>query len=82
MQNSLIETSGRMTGNSTRLIDFYIQKLFTEKEIQVQDHYPEKKAHKLLFVRILKRLEFEHNLSKRQEQFEIDKLKLTIKFKN
>lgn len=82
MQDSLIETNGRMTGNSTRRIDFYIQKLFTEKEVKIQDHYPDKKADKYLFNRVLNRLEFEHNLSKRKEQFEINKLKLTIKFKN
>lgn len=55
----------RQIGESTRLVDKYIQDIFT-KPIGtvhiVRDHYPDDKAHKLLFDRICRRLATEHGL--------------------
>lgn len=72
MKNGKIELNGlgitvqRMTGNSTRQIDNYIQTLFEYGSIIVEDHWEEgtnSKANGELTRRILRRLEIEHRLS-------------------
>lgn len=50
----------RGTGRTTRLIDRYIQELFTEGYIIVKDHYNSLDADRFLTERILKRLKSEH----------------------
>lgn len=50
----------RRIGNSTRLIDQYVQELFTKGEIQVFDHFDTQESHESLFKRVLNRLGFEH----------------------
>ena len=65
----------RMIGNTTRLVDYYIQLLFTKKEITVRDHHDNNAAHLELFNRIINRMESEHGRLK----LEIHKSNLTIK---
>lgn len=73
----------RMAGNSTRLIDFYIQKLFEVantrsniRYIKIEDHYDHFRSHDLLFVKVARRLDFEHpNL---KDKLKFDKSKRTI----
>jgi hypothetical protein len=59
-------TVKRRSGNSTRLIDNAIQIIFSGKVCVVQDHYQHgeiKMINKLLFDRVIKRLESEHRFS-------------------
>ena len=64
----------RQTGASTRLIDYYIQQLFTTGKAVIQDHYPNPIADQILFDRFVARLVSEH----KQNNFKINKSKLTI----
>jgi len=70
----------RRTGRSTRLIDDYIQRLFTRGYIQVYDHHFTEEARKDLFNRIAKRLELEHNSFYEDKLFKFDKEYLSITF--
>lgn len=56
------DDSNRSTGRTTRLIDYYIQKLFNNpnKEIEIIDHYDNIKAHIYLTQKMLERLYTEH----------------------
>ena len=56
------EDSNRATGRTTRLVDYYIQKLFNNpnEEIEIIDHYDTIKAHIHLTQMILRRLYEEH----------------------
>lgn len=83
---------GRRKGNSTRLIDYYIQLIFNNIDVGIIIHeeigskIQNKNASKLLFDRVLKRLKSEHNLKqikngKLQSILEIDKVNLIIKIK-
>jgi len=56
---------GRMSGNSTRQIDLAIQLFFTHQIVKIRDHYQwgkSRRANKLLFSRVIKRLHAEHRL--------------------
>jgi hypothetical protein len=67
----------RATGRSTRLIDFYIQQLFTTGKIKVEDHYGlNNYGHESTFERTLRRLQSEHRWA--YDNATIDKRKLTI----
>lgn len=50
----------KQSGRSTRLVDKYIQDLFTDGEVVITDHYDTKASHIFLLHRVLKRLESEH----------------------
>lgn len=53
----------RCSGRTTRLIDDYIQLLFTTEKgstIKVSDHYPSNDAHRRLIDKIMIRLNNEH----------------------
>lgn len=51
----------RRSGNTTKLIDYYVQLLFSEREItDVKDHHDTQVAHDYLFRKIVDRLAFEH----------------------
>ena len=56
------ELTCRATGETTRLIDYYIQELYKNyKEwILVEDHYDSKNSHKILINAIMKRMGIEH----------------------
>lgn len=53
----------RSCGNTTRLVDYYIQELFDNfgKWVIIKDHYKSQMADRLLAQKILARLEFEHS---------------------
>lgn len=53
----------RKSGRTTRLIDDYIQLLFTTEKgslIKVRDHFPSNDAHRMLIDKIVSRLKTEH----------------------
>ena len=53
---------GRMVGNTTRLVDYYIQELFKGGEVRIHDHYGSKQADRDLISRIRQRLTIEHGI--------------------
>lgn len=52
--------TGRMTGNTTRLVDQAIQSFFNGEEVLVKDHYGTRESNLALLARIKKRLVSEH----------------------
>lgn len=50
----------RRCGNTTRLVDQYIQLLFMYGQIHPHDHFHSRESDSLLFRRILDRLHYEH----------------------
>ena len=77
------DTYQRRSGNSTRHIDIAIDLLFKWYKVEVKDHWEygsHRKANEDLFYRILKRLQFEHNLDLliKENKIKIDKDKLTV----
>jgi len=68
---------GHVVGNTTRLVDMYVQHFFTTGMCTVRDHYGTRKAHERTFDLVLRRLEREHNY--RPRNLIINKNKLTIK---
>jgi len=62
--DTLVGFLHRQNGYTTRLVDEYIQLLFTIGKIQVKNHYPTISASQDLISRILNRLQLEHNLTK------------------
>lgn len=54
----------RRSGNTTRLVDYYIQEIFNLKEgdfIEIKDHHEHPEAHRYLLKRIKERFNKEHN---------------------
>ena len=56
-----MEDQLRATGRTSRLVDSYIQELFTNKEIEVRDHFPHRGADKFLLKRIIDRYNNEYD---------------------
>jgi hypothetical protein len=53
----------RKSGRTTRLIDDYIQLLFTTDKgslIKIRDHFPANDAHRMLMDKIIERMKNEH----------------------
>jgi len=73
----------RRIGTSTRLIDSYVQELFTRGKITVKDSVlPEvKNCNIVLFERIQRRLKIEHGRIDGTSMFVFNKKSLTIKIK-
>lgn len=66
---------GRRVGNTTRLVDAYIQKLFLDGKItHITDHYYTSEAHSRLYDLVVRRLKTEHPYSK----FSMDSITRTI----
>lgn len=55
-------SSLRCSGRTTRLIDHYIQELFTTGEAILGDHFDSPEARKCLFSRLANRLSNEHQV--------------------
>jgi len=69
----------RRTGQTTRLADMYIQKLFMEGHIHVVDHHATEGSNDWLFKIICNRLKLEH--SHVLQELNMDRLSLEISFK-
>ena len=67
----------RRSGRSTRLIDEYIQELFTTGRVRVLDHHSSREAHNDLFVRVITRLKVEHGFAGLEARKEIKTFKPT-----
>ena len=73
----------RSCGNSTKQIDLAINLLYNGYKVVVKDHWEggsHRKANEDLFRRILKRLQFEHNLDLliKENKIKINKSEFTI----
>lgn len=77
--DNLTELLYRQNGQTTRLVDEYIQLLFTTGEIHIQDHYPNRQANENLMERILDRLQHEHRMTK--DSLSINRYNFIIKYK-
>lgn len=76
---------GRAVGNTTRQIDFAIQKLFEGYRVKIEDHYCREHhwlADKALFKKVIARLELEHGITENilNKTFDIDFSKLELEF--
>ena len=62
INRGIFDLSVRVTGRTTRLVDEYIQKLYTNRGefVPIIDHYGTRGANELLASKILKRMELEH----------------------
>ena len=77
-RNGYIEHVGRRQGNSTRQIDYAIQKLFDGDTVKVECHASKSmRAKDLLMKRISIRLLREHRIDK--NSLDIDTSKMTMK---
>ena len=76
----------RRTGRTTRLADEYIQQLFEMGKIDVEDHFQGNVyGDQCLFDRIVKRLEYEHGIYKKdciKQRFPIIEIDLNSLYKN
>lgn len=72
-------TKKRRDGNTTKQVDFAIQKLFEGCEVIVRDHYNIPQADRHLMSRILDRIGAEHGTMVNFVEVELNKN--TIKFK-
>jgi len=71
---------GRRVGNSTRLLNYYIEELFAKGEVFIQDHHDYPSSHKDLFNKVLRRLNVEYNFNT-HNCLEINYLSYGIEFK-
>lgn len=70
----------RMSGNTTRLADAYIQDIFNGATVKIRDIPDQQNLHKRLFFIIIRRLELEHGLQSTSSEFTINKHDLTIQW--
>ena len=57
-----IELASRLQGRTTRLIDKFIQEIYQHQGewVTIEDHHPTKQEHRILFDKIMSRMQFEH----------------------
>jgi hypothetical protein len=67
---------GRRMGNTTRLIDSYVQDFFIKGMCITKDHHNTRKSDLRIFDLVLKRLEGEHNI--KRENLKLSRNRLTI----
>jgi len=68
----------RRYGNTTRMIDAYIQLLFKEGEILVRDHHGTIDSTKLLVSRLRTRLKHEHTIARVEVKHEGDAIRIKL----
>ena len=68
----------RRLGNSTRIVDHLIQNFFINGVCEVYDHHDTREATRLVFNNVLRRLDIEHTMIKKQD-ISIDKNKFIIR---
>jgi len=71
---------GRRVGNTTRLIDMFIQDFFNKGECQIYDHYNTRESRQRVFDLVLRRLNTEHNIESRDVL--LDRNRLIIRRNN
>lgn len=71
--------SGRRTGRTTRLVDSFINELFTQGQVKVYDHHPLNHSSLMVLKMVLKRLKSEHGID--ESDLIINRSKLLIHLK-
>lgn len=73
---NMLKEKNRRVGNTTRAIDYYIQRIFNNpgETIEVKDPYDHPASHKELLRKILNRLKAEH----RHRVFQVNEFDCTI----
>lgn len=74
-----LHKKGRRVGNTTRLIDKFVQDFFNKVEIQVYDHYYTRESSERVFYLVLERLNREHNIQ--EKDVSLDRNRLIIRRK-
>lgn len=67
---------GRKMGNTTRLIDSFVQDFFISGKCEVRDHYASRESNKRVMQLVLLRLKNEHNIN--EEELVLDRNRLII----
>ncbi len=62
LRGKVLDLHERCSGRSTRLIDKYVQEIYSNKGkwVEITDHYPSPQAAFLLFDHIMRRITIEH----------------------
>ena len=68
---------GRRKGNTTRLIDMFVQDFFNKGECRIYDHHGTRQSHERVMHLVLQRLQYEHNIQK--QDVYINRSKLIIR---
>ncbi len=71
---------GRRMGNTTRLIDSFVQDFFIRGKCEVIDHYGSRESNKRVMQLVLLRLKSEHNINK--EDLTLDNNRFIISNQN
>jgi hypothetical protein len=66
----------RRSGNTTRLIDSFVQDFFIKGKCKTHDHYCTTESNRRVFELVLLRLKNEHEI--REEDVKLDRTRLTI----
>lgn len=77
--NSGLYQAGRRVGNTTRLVDMFVQDFFNDGECRVYDHYYSRRAYQRVFNLVLQRLNREHGIE--EEDVILDRNRFTIRKK-
>lgn len=64
----------RRSGNTTRLIDYFIQDFFIKGECRVYDHFDGKESGKRVFNLVMSRLKIEHNIKEKDVKLDVGHL--------
>lgn len=59
-----VASSGRRSGTTTRLVDEFVQKFFTEGTVRIYDHYSTIRSDRRILKIFLTRLRIEHGFTK------------------
>lgn len=77
--NTFVLEPGRRTGRTTRLVDSFINELFTQGQVKVYDHHPLNHSSLMVLKMVLKRLKSEHGID--ESDLIINRSKLLIHLK-
>jgi hypothetical protein len=72
---------GRRVGNTTRMIDMFIQDFFNKGECKIFDHYDTRQSRQRVFDLVLQRLKMEHHIEKKDVSLDISKFIIRRNFK-
>ena len=64
----------RRAGNTTRLIDMFIQDFFNEGECHIYDHYNTRQSRQRVFILVLQRLNREHHIEEKDVYLDRNRL--------
>ena len=72
--------NGNRVGNTTRLIDMFVQDFFTKGECVIYDHHNTRQSRERVFNLVLQRLNREHHIT--EKDVILGRSRLTIRYRN